>query len=58
MAAVQPEVQKRLPDILLAEDNADFADFFVRHLSGSYTIHCATDGRRSTCSEAGASRPS
>lgn len=27
MAAVQPEVQKRLPDILLAEDNADFADF-------------------------------
>ena len=45
-AAVQPEVQKRLPDILLAEDNADFADFFVRHLSGSYTIHCATDGRQ------------
>jgi len=38
--------QKRLPDILLAEDNADFADFFVRHLSGSYTIHCATDGRQ------------
>ena len=29
-----------------AEDNADFADFFVRHLSGSYTIHCATDGRQ------------
>ena len=46
VAAVQPEVQKRLPDILLAEDNADFADFFVRHLSGSYTIHCATDGRQ------------
>ena len=44
--AGQPEVQKRLPDILLAEDNADFADFFVRHLSGSYTIHCATDGRQ------------
>lgn len=46
VAVVQPEVQKRLPDILLAEDNADFADFFVRHLSGSYTIHCATDGRQ------------
>ena len=46
VAAVQPEVQKRLPDILLAEDNADFADFFVRHLSGSYTIHCATNGRQ------------
>ena len=46
VAAVQPEVQKRLPDILLAEDNADFADFFGRHLSGSYTIHCATDGRQ------------
>lgn len=45
VAAVQPEVQKRLPDILLAEDNADFADFFVRHLSGSYTIHCVADGR-------------
>lgn len=46
VAAVQSGMQNRLPDILLAEDNADFADFFVRHLSGSYTIHCVTDGRQ------------
>lgn len=44
--AVLPEVRKRLPDVLLAEENADFADFFVRHLSDRYTIHCARDGRQ------------
>ncbi len=45
VAPCNPRCRNRLPDILLAEDNADFADFFVRHLSGSYTIHCVADGR-------------
>lgn len=45
-SGVRPGEQERLPNILLAEDNADFADFFVRHLSGSYTIHWVTDGRQ------------
>ena len=31
--------------ILLVEDNADFADFFVRHLAECYTIHCVADGQ-------------
>lgn len=42
----QPDAQKRLPNILLAEDNADFADFFVRHLAERYTIHCVADGQQ------------
>lgn len=45
-AGVLPDVQKRQPDILLVEDNADFADFFVRHLSDRYTIRCVADGRQ------------
>ena len=44
--SVQPDVQKRLPNILLVEDNADFADFFVRHLAERYAIHCVADGRQ------------
>ena len=59
VAAVQPEVQKRLPDILLAEDNADFADFSCGIFPAAIrSIVWRTGVRRSTCSEAGASRPS
>ncbi len=43
---VQPDAQKHLPNILFVEDNADFTDFFVRHLAERYTIHCVADGRQ------------
>ena len=45
-AVVPSGMQKRLPNILLVEDNADFADFFVRHLAECYTIHCVADGQQ------------
>lgn len=45
-AVAQPDAQKRLPNILLVEANADFADFFVRHLADRYTIRCVADGRQ------------